>query len=117
MQRCLPWLALVACFAVTSAEAADTRDTPYFLLSEGSTTCGEYIAQPELKAARLEWVLGYISGRNRESRGAERMAGTTLKMPATTVVWLEHYCPAHALDMLATAADKLRAEAWSREHH
>jgi hypothetical protein len=64
----------------------------------------------------LACVLGYLSGRNREAHGAERMAGTSLKMPATTLGWLQHCCAAHALEVLADAADKLRAEAWSREH-
>jgi hypothetical protein len=44
------------------------------------------------------------------------MAGTSLRMPATTLGWLQNYCAGHALEVLAHAADKLRDEAWKREH-
>jgi hypothetical protein len=106
---------ICAGFYGRTAVAADQRDASFYVLSEGNATCGEFIAQPEMKSVRLAWVLGYLSGRNREAQGAERMIGTSLKMPATTLAWLDHYCAGHALDVLFIAADKLRAEALKHE--
>jgi hypothetical protein len=98
------------------AAASNPRDAPFFAVGDATTTCGEFTAQPEATEKRLDWVLGYISGRNREALGSERETGDpSLKMPATVLGWLESYCGSHALDTLIFAADRLRSETIKRE--
>jgi hypothetical protein len=100
----------------TSALAVDRTDPGFEILSEGATTCGEYIAQPATRGARMEWVLGYISGRNREAASPrERMIGTSFDKPATIDGWLLSYCQSHSLDTMNQAADDLRADFLKRE--
>lgn len=81
------------------------------ILSEGATTCGEFVAQPgSQQAIRMEWVLGYISGANSRSIGQDRFVGRSFEQPDTVMGWLQSYCSAHALDVLVTAAEALRKD-------
>jgi hypothetical protein len=86
------------------------------ILSEGMTTCGEFTAQPEMQVVRMEWVLGYISGvnaglsRTADAAPTERMAGRSFQQTATAIGWLQSYCYAHPLEVLATAAEQLRRD-------
>ena len=84
------------------------------ILSEGATTCGEFIAQPAMQTIRMEWVLGYISGvnagisRSAKASQAETMAGQSFERTETAIGWLQGYCSAHPLDVLVSAAEALR---------
>jgi hypothetical protein len=99
-----------------SVHAGDTINTPFLALSEGATTCGEYIAQPTARVSRMEWVMGYISGRNREAASPrERNIGTSYYKAETIDGWLLSYCQTHSLDVLVKAADDLRAAFQRRE--
>jgi hypothetical protein len=86
------------------------------ILSEGNTTCGEFMTQPEMQAVRVAWVLGYISGvnaglaRSADVAPAERMAGKSFQQPATVLGWLQSYCAVHPLDILVSAAAQLRMD-------
>jgi hypothetical protein len=94
-----------------AARGADAGRVPFLTLSEGVTTCGEFIAQPAMQNVRMEWVLGYISGRNREAiLPSERFVGSSVQQPNTVIGWLQSYCQSHSLDPLVVAADKLRAD-------
>lgn len=101
-------------FVSGSARALDD----WLILSEGATTCGEFIAQPGMQTVRMEWVLGYISGRNREAISPrERMIGSSFQQPAAVLGWLQSYCQFHSLDTLAKAADNLRSDFQRHEGH
>src|SRR5690242_15888106 len=61
--------ALLSLLLVLCQTSADAADGPFpqentVVLSEGASTCGEFIAEPQMQLVRLSWVLGYISGRN-----------------------------------------------------
>jgi hypothetical protein len=100
---------LATCFLPTLAVALDVSRAPFRTLSEGATTCGEFVSQPWMQSARMEWVLGYISGRNREAISPhERNIGSSFQEPATVIAWLQNYCQVHTLDRLLNAADQLR---------
>jgi hypothetical protein len=59
----------------------------------------------------MEWVLGYISGRNREDvLPRERLVGSSFQRTDTVIAWLQNYCRSHSLDFLMAAADNLRAD-------
>jgi hypothetical protein len=90
----------------------------WLVLSDGATTCGEFIAEPGMQTVRMEWVLGYISGRNREAASPhDRFIGRSFQQPATVIGWLQSYCRLHSLDTLAKAADDLRADFQRHEEH
>jgi hypothetical protein len=92
-------------------QAADTTNMPFEVLSEGVTTCGEYIAEPAARGVRTAWVVGYITGRNREAASPrDRLIGTSFDRPESVVGWLLSYCQTHSLDPLVRAADDLRAD-------
>ena len=102
----------VTLWTTDTALGFDVTAAPFWSLSEGATTCGEFIAQPgTMQAVRMEWVLGYISGRNREAISPrERSVGSSLQQTDTVIGWLQSYCRSHSLDPLFTAADALRAD-------
>jgi hypothetical protein len=102
----------MAAFWLTSAvHAFDVTREPFYTLSEGGTTCGEFIAQPQMQTIRMEWVLGYISGRNREAASPrERFIGRSFERTDTVLGWLQSYCRSHSLGPLFKAADDLRAD-------
>jgi hypothetical protein len=85
------------------------------ILSEGPSTCGEYIAEPAKRVIRMEWVLGYISGTNTRGPVAEQDAGSSFQMPATVDGWLLSYCTSHPLESMVLAAELLRRDFLARE--
>jgi hypothetical protein len=94
----------------------DVNRASFLTLSEGATTCGEFIAQPGMQVVRMEWALGYISGRNREALSPrERWVGSSFQQPNTVIGWLQSYCRSHSLDPLFVAADDLRADLQRQE--
>lgn len=98
-------------FLTGTARGLDINNAVWVDLSEGATTCGEFIAQPGMRAVRMEWVLGYISGRNRQANSPrERSIGSSFSQPATVIGWLQSYCRVHGLGTLTEAADDLRAD-------
>jgi hypothetical protein len=102
-------LVVVAFSAPDVAGALDVNRVPFRTLSEGATTCGEFVAEPWMQSSRMEWVLGYISGRNREAVSpGNRIIGGSFQQPATVIAWLQNYCQFHSLDTLLNAADRLR---------
>ena len=89
-----------------AAHAFDVNRDRFYVLSEGATTCGEFVAQPQMQTIRMEWVLGYISGRNREAASPrDRLIGHSFERTDTVLGWLQSYCQAHSLDYLLNAAD------------
>jgi hypothetical protein len=94
-----------------AARAIDVSREPFYTLGEGATTCGEFVAQPQMQTIRTEWVLGYISGRNREAASpGGRLIGRSFGRTDTVLGWLQSYCQAHSFDTLLKAADDLRAD-------
>jgi hypothetical protein len=85
------------------------------ILSEGASTCGEYIQEPQKQAIRMEWVLGYISGVNSRTSLPESTAGSSFQMPATVIGRLQSYCSSHPLEIMATAAEALRRDFLNHE--
>lgn len=96
---------------------SNLADQPMSVLSNGYITCGEFLNDNEASQAGgdTEWVLGYITGRNRDAALGSRYAGSSFTAPASVTVWLQNYCRTHALDRLFQAADSLRAEFLRRE--
>ena len=80
-----PWSVLVvatAFFLPGTARGLDVNNAEWTILSEGATTCGEFIAEPGMQGVRMEWVLGYISGRNREATSSrDRLIGSSFQQP------------------------------------
>src|SRR5215469_13308152 len=94
-----------------AAHAFDVNRDRFYVLSEGATTCGEFVAQPQMQTIRMEWVLGYISGRNREAASPrDRLIGHSFERTDTVLGWLQSYCQTHSLNTLVNAADDLRAD-------
>ena len=113
---------IIGTFALVSlaatVHAAEPQDTtPFFVLSEGVTTCGEFISQPQNRNHRIEWVLGFISGLNAGANGPNREVGHSLEDAATVDGWLQSYCSAHALDRLVAAGLHLREDFVRHELH
>jgi hypothetical protein len=52
-------VAVVMLYSSGSAGAVDVNSAPFQILSEGATTCGEFVAEPSMQSARMAWVLGY----------------------------------------------------------
>ena len=104
-------------FSLTAGtNAAETSGGAYMILSNGQITCGEFLADsPHSQSTDMEWVLGYISGRNREAPVGSRMAGISFTVGDSVTAWLQNYCQTHALNHLVEAADELRAEFLRRE--
>jgi hypothetical protein len=102
----------------SSSQALDINEAPLVVLGEGSTTCGEFTANPSIQIAMTQWVLGYISGRNREGRTPDgRTIGYSLRNPSTALSWLQSYCNSHSLDLLVKAAEDLRNDFQKHEAH
>jgi hypothetical protein len=109
-------LAIVAFNQPSAAKAADLSEIPYIVLSNGQVTCGEFLSDnPGSQKTDMEWILGYISGRNREAFQGTRMAGRSFTQPESVLAWLQNYCRIHALDPLVNAGDSLRTEFLRRE--
>jgi hypothetical protein len=85
------------------------------VLSEGASTCGEYMQEPEKQEIRMEWVLGYITGVNSRAPSPESIVGSSFQMPATVIGWLRSYCSYHPLDIMAAAAEALRRDFLNHE--
>lgn len=106
-------LALVAAIILFpfAAHALDANHEPFNILSEGASTCGEFIAEPQMQTIRMEWILGYISGRNKEAAlPRDRLIGRSFERTNTVLGWLQSYCQTHSLNILVKAADDLRAD-------
>jgi hypothetical protein len=106
------WL---AAFASDASAQSGLPGHPFLVLSDGQSTCGEYIAEPAKRGFRTEWVLGYISGANSRGLPAEAHAGSSFQMPATVDGWLLSYCTSHPLEGLVLAAEVLRRDFLARE--
>jgi hypothetical protein len=107
-----------AFFLPGTARGLDVNNAEWLMLSEGATTCGEFIAEPGMQTVRMEWVLGYISSRNREATSSRnRFIGRSFQQPATVIGSLQSYCRLHSLDVLVKAADDLRAHFQRHEAH
>jgi hypothetical protein len=109
-------LVAILLMLTAGANADETADAPSLVLSNGIITCGDFLADnrntQELDAS---WVLGYISGRNRNSPDGYRTAGSSYTTSASITAWLQNYCRGHALDRLFMAGEELRNEFLRRE--
>ena len=105
--------------AAAMSDRAEVQGAPsprtIMILSEGQSACGAYIAQPDMQAVRVSWVLGYISGVNSRSPATEALAGRSFQIPATVIEWLQSYCASHPLDIMAVAAEALRRDFLAQE--
>ena len=108
-----------AIVGLMSAPAARAQDTPtpgaMANLSEGDTTCGEFVAEPLKVNARMEWVLGFLSGANSRAAPPYKLIGRSFQQPATVVGWLQSYCALHSLDTMLAAAEALRRDYYQHE--
>jgi hypothetical protein len=104
-------LSVVALPVPSLAGSFPPGDQTFSVLSDGATTCGEFVAANQNdRAGMLEWVFGFLSGLNAGSAGKMRYVGHTMRAPQTVSVWLTSYCEQHALDNLTGAALALRVD-------
>lgn len=109
--------ALAVCLALAApvaAQPAQNRGVQTRYL--GDMTCGGWRSAPASftsiqKAALLNWVLGFLSGRTME-REDDVLQLTEVSAIAA---WLDDYCSRNPLDYLATAAFKLEADLIARQ--
>jgi hypothetical protein len=103
--------AFLVCISSSSGMAQDAPGPGRFVsLSDGQSTCGEFIAEPEKRAIRAEWILGFITGVNTRAIPPYREVGTSFGQVATVIGWLQSYCDLHSLDTMVTAAEALRRD-------
>lgn len=106
MKRLLTALAVGLAIA-GSASAATAQETIQNRWM-GDATCGGWRAAPSgfdniQKAALLNWVLGYLSGRT-DVRGDDVLATVEV---SSIAAWVDNYCANNPLDYLVTAAFEL----------
>jgi hypothetical protein len=92
--------------ALTVAASAAHADETFTALSSGKNSCGEFVAS-DTQVVYLSWAVGYISGQNSRSVGAQRQVGNGWDQ-ASIQLWLDDYCRANPLTMFANAVDALR---------
>jgi len=97
------------------ANASSPENSAFYVLSNGADTCGDFVSGRSNRILDLEWILGYLSRVNSRSPLGNRFIGKSLSDSSTLNVWLEHYCQAHALDIMPSAAESLRFEIERRE--
>jgi hypothetical protein len=89
---------------------AQSEVEPYAILSIGSKSCGTFLkSEPSAKELYLGWAIGYISGVNTRSSGAERRIGAIWERNATLVL-LENICTKDPLAIFHMAVESLRNE-------
>jgi hypothetical protein len=109
--HCTSLLALVVAIIVFPFAAHAPDAEPFYILSKGLTTCGEFITEPQMQTIRMKWIPGYISGRNREAASPrDRLIGRSFERTNTVLSWLQSYCQTHSLNTLVNAAADLRAD-------
>jgi hypothetical protein len=80
-----------------------------------STSCGSWTQARQTRSPNIglsaQWVAGYLSGLNAENTGPDPLAGTDFD---GLMAWIDNYCRANPLQLVASAADQLMAELRSR---
>ena len=95
------------------ALAAD-KPVPFSVPGEGTATCSEFLSEPAIEGARVQWVLGFIAGQNSLSKNGNRIAGAKFQAPGFntpefTRGWLHDYCANNPRQSIIDAAAVLRA--------
>lgn len=106
-------LALLAAILCGGARAEDR-----VIFGAGTVSCGEWkdYRSHNDKASYFQlqaWVDGYLSGFNAASEGTPDYL---ISQPSAKAlyVWIDNYCAAHSLDILAAAVMALKADLISR---
>lgn len=98
------------------SSVALAADSTFLVLSNGQESCGQYLSSDwQEQVIDSIWILGYISGVNSRAPGGDRLVGRSFTDGPTVIMWLRNYCQSHALDLLPSAAEALRAEFSKRE--
>ncbi len=68
-------------------------------------SCGTWTAESNglPRHLRVAWLLGFVSGYNWGTRQGEDVTSDTQGL----IVWVDNYCMAHPLDLIAKAAGRL----------
>src|SRR6202163_835984 len=78
------------------------------ILGYGNNTCGSFVkSDPQVKQMYLAWVVGFMTGSNRDAAGRDRIVGDRCD-PNSTLLWLESYCSKDPLATFFPAADHFR---------
>ena len=109
MRRASTFLAI--CAVAMLALAFDVNAAPFYSIGYTYRLCVQFLSDNYLQQTiELEWMLGYITGRNREASNiSERILGHGLGDINADFVWLKRYCGEHPFAPLYVAADALRA--------
>ena len=103
---------LVICLLVVPRRTA--ADESYFLIGSGNESCGAWTQdrRDKVSNAQESWVAGFISGVNVvyavRSPGAGNLGQKTDFYGL--MAWIDSYCQAHPLDVLASASIYLVGE-------
>src|SRR5579862_8851356 len=85
------------------------------IFGEGLDSCSAWTQARQEKSIKqglsAQWVAGYVSGMNTESRGPDALSGTDF---LGVMAWIDNYCGAHPRDGIGTAARALMTELRSR---
>jgi hypothetical protein len=99
----------------TTMQALAERDASKIIFGEGLGSCSTWTQARQEKSLKqglsAQWVAGYMSGMNAESRGPDALSGTDF---LGVMAWIDNYCGAHPDDGIGTAARALMTELRSR---
>src|SRR6201993_4136912 len=99
----------------TTLQALAQEDVSKIIFGEGLGSCGTWTQARQEKSIKqglsAQWVAGYVSGMNTESRGPDALSGTDF---LGVMAWIDNYCGAHPRDGIGTAARALMTELRSR---
>lgn len=103
------WLLGLSCLAFSLfGQIARADDGAFRVLSTGNKTCGSFVkGDVQTKELDLAWAIGFVSGANWRSSGAQRRVGELWEHNAC-LVWLENYCSKSPLDTFFQATVGLR---------
>jgi hypothetical protein len=97
-----------ALLAVASAPASAQGK---FVFGQGINSCGSWTQARQTKSVSaglsMQWVAGYLSGRNAQSSGIDFLGTTDFD---GLMAWIDNYCRQNPLEKIGTAAYQLMIE-------
>ena len=100
---------VVAIALLTPADPTLAEQRAQF--GEGTKSCGQWTQARQIADENIvlmaQWIAGFLSGLNAESTGTDFLKDTDFD---DMVAWVDKHCQERPLDILATAALKLRNE-------
>jgi hypothetical protein len=110
MKKALAVFGMVVAIApLTSAGPTLAQQRVQF--GDGTKSCSQWTQARQIADENIvlmaQWIAGFLSGLNAESADTDFLTGTDFD---DMVAWVDKHCREQPLDVLGTAALKLRAE-------